>query len=679
MLLTEHKNKLTTNVNNETLNFGIGDASVVIDILRNRLYEHKIRTLVQEYISNARDSMRELGNFENNFEITVPNRLNPVFKVRDFGPGITPDRMANVFVLYGSSTKRTSNVQTGGFGIGAKSAWSYTDSFSIVTFVDGTKRSYVAHIGVNNNGRLDFVSEELTDLPNGTEISVPVKHSDINEFEESIKRAIYFWEKRPKLLGELNILPKPNLLKINDNLSFTSHGTLPIYLNKELKGYSSYYGDSMFVIDGIPYTFSESLDKKIGNFEEFNELNKSIAIFFINNGVVEVSASRESIADSKFTIENLQKFAHKVTKDLLDFVHTEFKAVTSVREYLDKYKLYNKHFRIENYATYQGYSIKNEQILHADLANVTVTKLTQTGRWGKKTEKVHSETFSKCLYLDKLENTFYLTDDKETTIIRNKRAREYLKKHQSMYVVEAKPGFKLDQIISDFELLNLQTITFTEEPKQSRNKIVRGKEELCLHYLNGDTRDTQYVQSDTITDDHLYIEMSDNSFGSRFSNKYELGQLSAWLNNEYKLKLCGVSGKTLKCVATHHNFNSFDKWLSKYKATKDQVKSLKHNLRDNSDVIGILKKFDISKIKDPFLIKMIGIYKENEINVCSLPEMIKKLVKLYPEVVQFEKDDEQLSFVIDNSYILLKDWYDNDKNTKELIYYINAKFEVKDV
>ena len=88
--------------------------------------------------------------------------------------------MENVFVLYGASTKRENNSQTGGFGIGAKSAWAYTDSFTVITFVDGIKRSYVAHVGANKNGRVDLISEEKTNEPNGTLISILVRDRDIS-------------------------------------------------------------------------------------------------------------------------------------------------------------------------------------------------------------------------------------------------------------------------------------------------------------------------------------------------------------------------------------------------------------------------------------------------------------------------------------------------------------------
>lgn len=208
MKLQQHNNALETNAISESQEFGIGDPSVIIGILRNNMYAYKIRSMCQEIICNGRDAMREVGK-GNEFEITVPTRLSPVFKVRDFGPGVSPDRMANVFIKFGSSTKRNDNGQTGGFGLGAKSPFSYTDSFTITTFIDGIKRSYVAHTGTNNQGRLDLVSTDATTEANGTEIQVAVKAHDVEEFRNSVFRAVYFWKDRPIIKGELQT---PSLL-----------------------------------------------------------------------------------------------------------------------------------------------------------------------------------------------------------------------------------------------------------------------------------------------------------------------------------------------------------------------------------------------------------------------------------------------------------------------------------
>ena len=116
MKLQQHNNTLQTNCEVVSKQFGIGNSAKIIAILRDKLYEKKVQCLVQEYISNARDSHRQAGK-GNNFEVTIPTRLSPVFKVRDFGVGISPEMMENVFIMYGSSTKEHTNDLTGGMRI----------------------------------------------------------------------------------------------------------------------------------------------------------------------------------------------------------------------------------------------------------------------------------------------------------------------------------------------------------------------------------------------------------------------------------------------------------------------------------------------------------------------------------------------------------------------------------
>src|SRR5688572_23276532 len=112
--------------------FSIGNPVVIMKIMRSKLYSNPIKVLIQEYLCNARDANREAG-CDRAIEVHVPTKFNQSFEVRDYGIGISPERMENVFIRYGESTKRGNNLQTGGFGIGAKSGWSYSDSFSITT------------------------------------------------------------------------------------------------------------------------------------------------------------------------------------------------------------------------------------------------------------------------------------------------------------------------------------------------------------------------------------------------------------------------------------------------------------------------------------------------------------------------------------------------------------------
>ena len=76
MIINNNAVKIDSNVEpSKALNFGISDVRLVVDIL-SKLYAYPIRTLVQEYICNGRDAMREAGTWGKiPIEITVPNTL----------------------------------------------------------------------------------------------------------------------------------------------------------------------------------------------------------------------------------------------------------------------------------------------------------------------------------------------------------------------------------------------------------------------------------------------------------------------------------------------------------------------------------------------------------------------------------------------------------------------------
>ena len=91
-----------------TKQFGIAEENMglVLDILRSKLYSDPIGSITREICANARDAHREVGCADKPIEITSPSILDNHWRVTDFGPGITPDRMKNVVINFGSSTKR---------------------------------------------------------------------------------------------------------------------------------------------------------------------------------------------------------------------------------------------------------------------------------------------------------------------------------------------------------------------------------------------------------------------------------------------------------------------------------------------------------------------------------------------------------------------------------------------
>jgi len=282
MIINNNAIKIDSNVEpSKALNFGISDVRLVVDIL-SKLYAYPIRTLVQEYICNGRDAMREAGTWGKlPIEITVPNSLDPVFKVRDFGVGISPDRMANIFVNYGSSTKRNTNTQTGGFGIGAKSAFSYTDSFTVTSFYNGVRYLYVAHLG--DEGGVNLISQNNTTQPNGVEISIGVKPKDISDFRNAVQRCVKFWAEPIKFLGAKDIFQlKPTLTLGNMTVYAESHPARTIYL-----------------IDGIEYDLME--EQGVSYWQKKDDsLHAGISTVALNvpNGHFKIASSRERLENN---------------------------------------------------------------------------------------------------------------------------------------------------------------------------------------------------------------------------------------------------------------------------------------------------------------------------------------------------------------------------------------------
>jgi hypothetical protein len=279
MILGNKAIKIDSNIQpTKALNFGISDVRLVVDIL-SKLYAYPIRTLVQEYICNGRDAMREAGTWGKlPIEITIPNTLDPVFKVRDFGVGISPDRMENIFVNYGSSTKRNTNTQTGGFGIGAKSAFSYTDSFTVTSFYNGVRYLYVAHLG--DEGGVNLISKNNTSQPNGVEISIGVKPKDISEFRNAVQRCVRFWQEPIKFSGSRDIH------QLEPEISL---GDMTVYQC------SSSESRTIYLIDGIEYDLmSESTNYWK---DRINELHSGDHIVAINipNGQFKIASSRERL------------------------------------------------------------------------------------------------------------------------------------------------------------------------------------------------------------------------------------------------------------------------------------------------------------------------------------------------------------------------------------------------
>lgn len=297
MKIIEEKKHFSSNIDDsEIIKYGIADLGFVFDILRNKLYSNKILTPVQEYLSNGRDANREVVSIKP-IEIWFPTASNLTFAVRDHGPGLTHERIAEVFCMYGSSTKRDTNTQTGGMGIGGKSCFAYTDTFTIESFVDGVKKTYLSHLGDDKRGQIDLMSTENTSEPNGVKISYSVKRQDVSEFAESIIRTIMFW--KPEEFPVLH-----NAESWQNRIKESREVGLVRFEDTNLSGVCRGYaekGKDLIIIDGIPYPAPSMLQSEFASLKSLCNSENNCVYIHIPNGMLQVSASREKIDDSELS------------------------------------------------------------------------------------------------------------------------------------------------------------------------------------------------------------------------------------------------------------------------------------------------------------------------------------------------------------------------------------------
>lgn len=357
------------------------DMHVVLDILRHKIYSNPKRTIVQEICSNARDAHRERDKIEGGdkwskkpIEIKLPNKHDNSFYVKDFGVGIDPDRMFDVFINYGSSTKRDDNHETGGFGLGAKSPFSYTDQFGIVCVTPDDKgtlwlRQYAAIID-GKDGYVSMVEERPanTDEERGTKIVIPVEEHDFADFRKWVIETCKYWEITPKVKTKFDKIEWPDY-----ETDFESKdGDWVIYKRLKKPNYSynrfnNDFNEPKAVVDGIPYPLSKSSIEDNNNPDlnaDINKLWSYPVMLKFNTGEVGLTANREEL-DYSFadTPAMLRKKFKKIIGELQEKFGKEIKTCKNLIEANVKWNEVKRDYNnIVSSVKWNGITVTGERI-----------------------------------------------------------------------------------------------------------------------------------------------------------------------------------------------------------------------------------------------------------------------------------------------------------------------------
>ena len=180
----------------EGITAGIDESSLpfVFELVSKQLYSNPIGSVIREITSNCFDSHIEAGVDE---PVIISKSYDSdegwSIEFKDVGVGLSPERVQKIYMNYFSSTKRETNNQIGGFGIGSKTPLAYTDMFYITTIFDGIKYEYIFHKG-EEKPTLDELGQEETEEHNGTTIRIVIEDGDTTKFYDELKLQLTYFD-----------------------------------------------------------------------------------------------------------------------------------------------------------------------------------------------------------------------------------------------------------------------------------------------------------------------------------------------------------------------------------------------------------------------------------------------------------------------------------------------------
>lgn len=296
--------------------FQMKASAKAFSILSSGLYSNKVQAVIRELSCNAYDSQVEAGTADLPFDVKLPRYNDKTFSVRDYGTGLTEEKIYNVYTTYFESTKTESNDYVGALGLGSKSPFCMSESFTIDSYVDGKQMTFVAFIGKTGMPEISKVNEAETNEPNGLKVSFETSE-DIYKFEMEAQSLFKWFPVKPNIVSENNF--DINLIEPLRSLS----DTVKVYPHSAF-GYS----ERILIKQGtVVYPISNSIISQ--HFSDFSYLATMNLVIEVPLGQVDITASRESLSFVEMTVENLKAKFTEISELINDKITEEFQATNS--------------------------------------------------------------------------------------------------------------------------------------------------------------------------------------------------------------------------------------------------------------------------------------------------------------------------------------------------------------
>lgn len=303
--------------------------SMVFQLFTKNVYSNPIGTIVREITSNCFDSHIEAGvNLPVLIKKSIDNQTQTTYiSFIDFGVGMSPDRIDNIYGVYFESTKRVDNEQIGGWGVGGKSPLAYKrstghgegeydNSFYVITVHNGMKYYYCIFEGTESP-IISLLHSEATTDGNGTEVRIPVLERDVNTFIGEMTRQLYYFEnlvfegfENTSLMNEYQITRTKTFLYRGNQYLNNVHVCL---------GRVAYPIDyNVLGLNSNDYNFPIALRLEVGD--------------------IGVTVSRESLDYSESTIKTLKKKLGEAKMEMIEMLTKQYDSVVTLKDYFNAKK-----------------------------------------------------------------------------------------------------------------------------------------------------------------------------------------------------------------------------------------------------------------------------------------------------------------------------------------------------
>ena len=324
--------------------------------LSSNLYTDKPRAIVREVCANALDAHKAAGTLDIPFEIHAPTALCSELRIRDYGVGLSHEAILSLYMTYFGTDKNTSNELIGGFGLGSKTPFSYTDTFSVVSRFNGVKSTYSAFVQDNGTPGIVLLNAEDTDEHNGLEVIVPVHTNDIYEFQRRAGQVLQYFPEGSFTATNINVEPLSYKIR-NARFGLRYNGANN---NHVVMGPVAYELDWFKLPDKL-YNEYRDIRRFFGQFDIFAEV-----------GEVDVQVSREGLSYDKHSIARLRALLEDVRIQAGQTAIDEINAQSTLAQRWYKARELYGTFQLDSnfHALYTSTRDQFEKDLHAKIPDI---------------------------------------------------------------------------------------------------------------------------------------------------------------------------------------------------------------------------------------------------------------------------------------------------------------------